>query len=252
MRLPYWGSKPLSKCEGATVVGDNDIESQQERESRWHGIGHLVGALWLAILMFGLGFLAGNRWAEQRALESEKVVVGRLMPPQVEMFPQEVEGESEDEGRFWNVLIGRESPSAILPQDQKVQQEAVRPPRGQRGRESVPEAKARQERSGIGSHIEQPANESSRGPSQGAPGVAPRYVVQAVSVQTREKAESILRELNGKGYPLVRIVAAEVPGRGVWYRVWVGSFRSKEEAEAVRAKLEERERLKAQVVSEGR
>ncbi len=79
-----------------------------------------------------------------------------------------------------------------------------------------------------------------------------RFALQVVSVQSREKAEAIVRELNGKGYPLVRITQAEVPGKGTWYRIWMGSFEKKEEAESLKKQVLERERLQAQIVQDKR
>jgi len=69
-----------------------------------------------------------------------------------------------------------------------------------------------------------------------------------ISVQGREKAESIVRELTGKGYPSPRIIPAEVPGRGTWYRVRVGPFQTKEEAESWARQIRDRERMQPQIV----
>jgi cell division septation protein DedD len=216
----------------------------------------MVWALSLSVLMFGLGFLAGSRWAEQKASESERVVVGRLVPPQVEIIPPEGEGESPggQDGRVWNILTGQENPSSVLPPLSA----------GKEGRESASQARAQaQPPRGPGTTPPVRSAQESQGqvpapPAQGGQSPAAsqlggtRYALQVVSVQTREKAEAIVRELNGKGYPLVRITSAELPGRGTWHRVWVGSFERKEEAEALRRQVLERERLQAQIVVDRR
>jgi cell division septation protein DedD len=83
----------------------------------------------------------------------------------------------------------------------------------------------------------------------GRPGSS-RYSVQVVSVQGREKAESVVKELNGKGYPVVRMVPTELPGRGTWYRIRVGDFDRREDAEGLINKIRERERVQPQLVVE--
>lgn len=226
------------------------------------GLGHLFWTVSLSIVMFGLGFLAGSRWAEQKAGESERVVVGRLIPPQVEVSPPEPQTAdgTEQEGRIWNILTGKESPGSALPGTGAV---------GEGSRQAGQlKPKVDQQRGTVAAPSNRPATtdgaslSSAGGPSQSksaaavspgaGPGAGTRYAVQVISVQTKEKAESIARELNGKGYPLVRIVSGEVPGRGVWYRVWAGSFERKEDAESLGKRIQEKERLQPQVVLERR
>ena len=36
-----------------------------------------------------------------------------------------------------------------------------------------------------------------------------------------------------------RVVPADIPGKGRWYRVWVGSFPTRAEAEASKAEMEQ-------------
>ncbi len=216
----------------------------------------MVWMLSLSVLMFGLGFLAGSRWAEQKAGESEKVVIGRVVPPQVEVGPPEQDttlGEAQ-EAKIWNILTGQEAPSAVLPPPlakemkppplqpkAQVQTQKTPPvpttPSGKPQQETFPPPTA-------SGRISQ-APVMAQSPSS-------RFALQVVSVQSREKAEAIVRELNGKGYPLVRITQAEVPGKGTWYRIWMGSFEKKEEAESLKKQVLERERLQAQIVQDKR
>lgn len=238
--------------------------NSQESEPQEHGqeaLGagwtHMVWALSLSVLMFGLGFLAGSRWAEQRASENERVVVGRPVPPQVEISPQEQEMSPDEaqEARLWKILTGKENPSAVLPplsatKDSRDSTAQPKPPRSPGG--SPPARPLQETQLPATAQPSRPAGQAVSQPPGAPQATGSRFALQVVSVQSREKAEAIVRELNGKGYPLVRIAQAEVPGKGTWYRIWVGSFEKKEEAETLRRQVLERERLQAQVVLERR
>ncbi len=237
-----------------------DLKEETREASGW-GWAHMLWAVSLSVLMFGLGFLAGSRWAEQKAAESERVVVGRPVPPQVEVSPPEQETASSEgqEARVWKILTGQENPSSVLPpspaaKEGKEYASKPKPPsQPQKNSSQASPSRAQQEVQ---------AQSPSQPPRQPQPPALPpsvasapggsRFALQVVSVQSREKAEAILRELNGKGYPLVRIAQAEVPGKGTWYRIVVGSFEKKEEAEALRKQVLEKERLQAQIVPDRR
>lgn len=67
---------------------------------------------------------------------------------------------------------------------------------------------------------------------------APEYQVQAISVQSATEATRITRELIAMGLP-ARSERAELAS-GPWYRVMVGPYNSKREAERIINRLEER------------
>ncbi len=66
----------------------------------------------------------------------------------------------------------------------------------------------------------------------------PEYQVQAISVQSATEASRITRELIAMGLP-ARSERAELSS-GSWYRVMVGPYNSKREAERIINRLEER------------
>src|SRR3989337_384539 len=57
------------------------------------------------------------------------------------------------------------------------------------------------------------------------PAIQPRgrYTVQIAAFQKEEEANQIVNNLKSKGYPAF-IKTAEVPGKGTWYRVRIGTF----------------------------
>jgi len=211
----------------------------------------LVG---ISVVMFGLGFLAGSSWEEQKRGEKERVVVGRLLPPQVEILSEEAKpGDSKEaeDGQFWNILLGKET--SLFPQPQGAKPQGQEPPHRKEKSTTQEEPKESLRSEGLPSAKVQVQTPLVSPPSVPTPLPQPhgsRYSVQVISFQSPEKAESIARELSSKGYPGVRVKAGKVPGRGTWYRVWVGSFAKKEEAEALAKRIKEMERLDPQIVLE--
>jgi DedD protein len=57
-----------------------------------------------------------------------------------------------------------------------------------------------------------------------------RYTVQIGASQKEEEAKKIVKTLISRGYPAF-IKAAEIPGKGTWYRIRIGTFKTREEAE---------------------
>ncbi|MER3446143.1 MAG: hypothetical protein C4291_04570 [Candidatus Dadabacteria bacterium] len=57
-----------------------------------------------------------------------------------------------------------------------------------------------------------------------------RYTVQIGASQREEEAKKIVKRLISKGYPAF-IKSVEIPGKGTWYRIRVGTFKTREEAE---------------------
>lgn len=88
------------------------------------------------------------------------------------------------------------------------------------------------------------ASASSRDPS-GLSGEA--FTLQAASLRSRENARRLVEILQGKGYPS-RLEVADIGDGGEWYRVLVGSFHSREEAEAFADRFLRREQLEGMVV----
>ncbi|MEQ9617665.1 MAG: SPOR domain-containing protein [Deltaproteobacteria bacterium] len=73
-------------------------------------------------------------------------------------------------------------------------------------------------------------------------GVKGGFTVQVASVKNEEDARTLARKLGLKGYP-VFVVTADIPGRGRWYRVRVGSFSTRKEASIYGNSLREKEPL---------
>ncbi len=63
-----------------------------------------------------------------------------------------------------------------------------------------------------------------------------QYTVQIGASRREEEAKKLVKKLLSKGYPAF-IKTAEIPGKGTWYRIRVGVFKTREEAEVYRDNL---------------
>ena len=64
----------------------------------------------------------------------------------------------------------------------------------------------------------------------------PVYTIQAASVKDPKDADRLVQKLKKRGYPAYRVIG-KVPGKGVWFRVRIGEYRSKSEALTMMNKL---------------
>ena len=88
----------------------------------------------------------------------------------------------------------------------------------------------------------------------GAPATAPAasepkgagYAIQLAALGKRDEADAIARRLTGKGY--AAYVMAPEAGAPAMFRVRVGKFKERREAEGVAAKLEREEQFKPWIV----
>jgi len=64
----------------------------------------------------------------------------------------------------------------------------------------------------------------------------PIYTIQAASVKVAKDADQLIQKLKKSGYPAYRAIG-KVPGKGIWFRVRIGEYKSKSEALGVMKKL---------------
>lgn len=75
-----------------------------------------------------------------------------------------------------------------------------------------------------------------------AVGPGEKFTIQVGAFQKEELAQITIRSLMSKGYP-VFVKTVEVPGEGIWHKVRVGTFQSREEARLYADNLKSREPL---------
>jgi len=76
-----------------------------------------------------------------------------------------------------------------------------------------------------------------------------RYTVQTASYQERDMAVDEVKRLKKRGFAAF-VVSSELPGKGVWHRVRLGSFSNKAAAEKLQKSVREKEGLLTIVVLE--
>jgi len=64
----------------------------------------------------------------------------------------------------------------------------------------------------------------------------PIYTIQAASVKDPKDADQLVQKLKKSGYPAYRAIG-KIPGKGIWFRVRIGEYRSKSEALGIMKKL---------------
>lgn len=62
------------------------------------------------------------------------------------------------------------------------------------------------------------------------------YTIQVVSFRDQLKAQSTIKELQKKGFD-AQLITKDLKEKGIWYRIWVGTFNSVEEAKTILASL---------------
>lgn len=76
-----------------------------------------------------------------------------------------------------------------------------------------------------------------------------RYTIQIASYQEKEMAEDDVKKFKKRGYAAF-VASSELPGKGMWHRVRLGSFTSKASAEKLRKELHEKEGISPIIVIE--
>jgi cell division protein FtsN len=86
--------------------------------------------------------------------------------------------------------------------------------------------------------------------SKGAAALTESYFVQVASFQEEATAEGLRRRLAKKGYP-VQVVPVQIAKMGLWYRVRLGSYTTREEAQAAQKRISVEEHIEGTKVVSG-
>jgi len=87
----------------------------------------------------------------------------------------------------------------------------------------------------IGPKKKPPAKQPVAAKSEAQP-TAKVYTVQVAALKAAKDADRLVAQLKQKGYPAYRVIS-KVQGKGIWFRVRVGKYKSKADALAVKQKL---------------
>jgi len=73
-----------------------------------------------------------------------------------------------------------------------------------------------------------------------------KFTIQVASIRDSKVADSLVNRLKKRGYPAYRSIG-KIPGKGIWYRVRVGYFNSRSEADSTLKQLK-KEKMDAIIV----
>jgi DedD protein len=184
-------------------------------------------------IFFSLGFLVGfnERSSHQSPVTETVVPQGSSIPPTVNA---PVETTQIDGGSPGSAItpppVVKEPPSGA-PQEAMVSQKAVAPARASAAvLAPAPAAKASAKPAPAPAVKTQAASSASKK-------LGDNFAVQVVASRTRQDAEALVKILQGKGYSVILVPPSSGHGSDNLYRVQVGPYATREQADQARAKL---------------
>ncbi len=183
----------------------------------------------LMVGFFFLGYYVGK-------YQSKSGASGEIARPLPEIAPP-VSGQKQEEFTFYKTLTDRSDKTVSIELKPKPVKEGLNP-----GKDAFPSASSKQAES------KQPQSPAQREPAAASFGKL-RYTVQTASYQERAMADDEVQRLKKRGFAAF-VLSSEMPGKGVWHRVRIGSFSNKTAAEKLQRVIHEKERLLGIVVLE--
>jgi cell division protein FtsN len=171
------------------------------------------------------------------------VVVGRKLPPsqaEPEEDPLAVLDQLGAEEEDWSFQKGLKGRAAPPPPARPGAPDPVPPPSVAPPPPPAPPLPA----------PDPPPAKSKRDATREAPSVeaaSGRYTLQLSSFQEKDEAAEFMQALAEKGYQTY-LISAEVPGRGLWYRVRLGDYATHGDALEAKAQFERKQRIIAYVL----
>ena len=123
---------------------------------------------------------------------------------------------------------------------------SARPETGEPPRDRAVATSGREAESTAKAEVSAPAPAPDATSSTSAAPAGPGYEIQVAALRLRGEAESIVARLTTKGYPAY--VVAPAKGTPTMFRVRVGKYKDRHEADTVAAKLQKEEQFKPWVV----
>ncbi|UCC66044.1 MAG: SPOR domain-containing protein [Deltaproteobacteria bacterium] len=199
--------------------------SKAQKRRQLKRLSAIMGGMVLAFVIFMLGVRVGTQW------ESDRVHISHGTPPpsrigkgegppgrgKMTKAPSAPEKEQEEmKFTFYETLTKKEGPDREIEREEKGGRERLTvtsPPTGR-----VKELKKVPEKKDL-------------------------YFVQVGSFREEGKAEALRNRLANRGYR-TQLVPVEIEGRGLWYRVRLGGYKSLKQAQAVKDKVAAEEDIK--------
>jgi len=206
----------------------------------------ILGSLGALGLAFFLGHAIGQRAADRSAPPARAAAVTPQADPLavLDRAPRAGGGEVPAQFSFHETLTSAKPPQDKLPPGPKLPSPPAAEPKPAPVVAAAPaEPKAVPQAAATPAPSSPPPVEAKVAAAPVVPPAPPRpatsgkgaWVVQVGSTQDRIEAERIAARFATRG---ARVVAADVPGKGRWYRVRLGSFETRESADRYLRDLE--------------
>jgi DedD protein len=215
-----------------------------------HVAGVLAGALLTLVLTFSLGVGFGRQLAASASIvaaptllaEDAKAAANAAPPVQDTGFKFYADLKSDVK-----TAVARTPPPVHAPVEKAAVAEqkpapVVEAPKPSDPPSAVKSVEAAETQVEAAAAAPSPVAAKSEAPAAGA------WSLQYSSVPRRAEADKFVASMKSKGVT-ARVVPADIPGKGRYYRIRVGAFASREEAQRQSASLEPIVKLKGQVVS---
>jgi cell division septation protein DedD len=183
----------------------------------------------LMVGFFFLGYYVGK-------YQNKSVASGEIAAPLPEIAS--VTGRKMEEFTFYKTLTDKNDKTVSIELKPRQMKEDPNPGKGAFSSENTNQAESKQ-----------PPQPAKREPAAASTSVKLRYTVQTASFQERAMAEDEVKRLKQRGFSAF-IVSSEMPGKGVWHRVRIGSFSNRGAAEKIQKTIHERSGLLTIVVLE--
>ena len=202
--------------------------------------GWLLLIFFLCAWMFVLGILVGRGTAPLKfdlaALDKKKAAPKNAEPPKtVKTTPQQNKSAIKDKTSldFYEALKEDKEDTKVTarPEQKAPKNKAEKPD----AKSSDPAKNAQKSKTPERQQKKKPTEKKSGAIDNTKP-AGTTYTIQAAAVRSGKDADREVQKLKKLGYPAYRSMA-KVPGKGVWYRVRIGSYKSKSAARSTLDKL---------------
>lgn len=210
----------------------------------------------LMVGFFFLGYFVGKYQARQTTAGDKPATLPEIASQYI---------PKKEDLTFYKTLTERENKTVSIelkpkqkPEEPSIEATAAKTERGQ---ESEPAKKSpekqleiRIDRTTPAQAVKSPAKSKPAPPKNGtvlaaAPASGVRFTVQIASYPDRDMAEEEMKKMKKRGYAAF-IVSSELPDKGTWHRVRLGSFTNKASAEKLAKELRTKENLSPMVTAE--
>ncbi len=209
----------------------------------------VMAATVASAVIFLCGVLVGRGVHAQRVdVDTEAAAAATPAPPVADAGsgtgapaePPAAPAETPDELSYLKRLQGETTaPETLAARDQPAAQPVQQPPATQ---PSTPQPEQASPPAPKPAAATQPASPPPAAASVPTEGKAGGWVVQVTALSNQSAAQDVVRQLSAKGYPAFLVKPG--PGMPAIYRVQVGGYGSRGEADQVARRIEKEERLK--------